>query len=242
MRPMRPSGACSAASRVCSGADAVQALAPVGAVRLWCVDLGHAPDEAAVATLSLAEQARAGRFVFERDRRRYLAAHVALRSLLAAAVGAAASALAFGEGPFGKPYLAGAAAPSFNMSHSGDAALIGIGPPGIEIGVDLEVLRTMSDALELAQRHFAPAEIAALRAIPPGGRDQAFLRGWTRKEACLKAIGSGLSIAPHTFDAGIDLPERTVSIAMPEGAAVVRVVSSSHHADIVSAVAVSIAR
>jgi 4'-phosphopantetheinyl transferase len=239
---MRPNAACSGASRVCSGADGIHALTPLGRVRLWRVDLGGAPGETAVATLSAAERARAGRFIFERDRRRYLAAHVALRSLLAQATGIAASALGFDEGPFGKPFLTDAAAPSFNLSHSGDVALIGIGPHGIEIGVDLEVRRTMSDALELAERHFAPAEIDALRATPPDRRDHAFLRGWTRKEACLKAIGSGLSIAPHTFDAGIGPEERTVSIATPDGAAVVRVTSLAEDADIVNALAFSIAR
>ncbi len=235
---MRPNAACSGASRVCSGADGVRALAPLGAVRLWRVDLGRAPDEAAVATLSAAERARAGRFVFERDRRRYLAAHVALRSLLAQATGVAASQLGFGEGPFGKPFLPDAAAPSFNLSHSGDVALIGIGPPGTEIGVDLEVRRTMSDALELAERHFAPAEIDTLRATPTDQRDHAFLRGWTRKEACLKAIGSGLSIAPQTFDAGIAASERIVVIVTPQGPRTVRVQSRADDNGEISAVAI----
>jgi 4'-phosphopantetheinyl transferase len=242
---MHPNAACSGASRVCSGAEGVQVLAllgPAGPVRLWRVDLGHAPDDAVVATLSAAERARAARFVFERDRRRYLAAHVALRGLLAEASGIAAFELVFNEGPFGKPRLPDPAAPSFNLSHSGDVALIGIGPPGVDIGVDIEVRRTMSDALELAERHFAPAEIEALRATPPDQRDHAFLCGWTRKEACLKAIGSGLSIAPHTFDAGIDTEARTVSIATPDGAAIVRVISLPDDTDIVTAIAVSIAR
>jgi 4'-phosphopantetheinyl transferase len=235
---MRPNAACSGASRVCSGADGIHALAPLGLVRLWRVDLGQAPGEAAVATLSAAERARAARFVFERDRRRYLAAHVALRRLLAEATGIAASELVFQEGPFGKPHLPDPAAPSFNLSHSGDVALIGIGPPGVEIGVDVEVRRTMSDALELAERHFAPAEIDALRSTPPDQRDHAFLRGWTRKEACLKAIGSGLSIAPHTFDAGLAPAARAVAIPTPASAAAVNVISLPGDSGIIGAVAV----
>jgi 4'-phosphopantetheinyl transferase len=196
------------------------------------------PSEAAVAALSAAERARAGRFVFDRDRRRYLAAHVALRRLLAEATGIAASDLVFDEGPHGKPYLPDPAAPSFNLSHSGDVALIGIGPPGLEIGVDVELRRTMSDALQLAERHFAPAEIDALRSTPPDQCDHAFLRAWTRKEACLKAIGSGLSIAPHTFDAGIAAAERVVSIATPQGLRTVRVQSRMDDDGEISAVAV----
>lgn len=235
---MRPDAACSGASRVCSVVDGIRTLAPLGLVRLWRVDLGQASGEAAVATLSAAELARAVRFVFERDRRRYLAAHAALRRLLAETTGIAASELVFDEGPFGKPHLSDPAAPSFNLSHSGDVALIGIGPPGVEVGVDVEVPRTMSDALELAERHFAPAEIDALRSTPPDQRDHAFLRGWTRKEACLKAIGSGLSIAPHTFDAGIAAAERVVSIATPQGLRTVRVQSRADDDGEISAVAV----
>lgn len=179
--------------------------APLG-LRLWWLRLDEMPDAAALATLSADEVARGRRFAFEGLQRRHLASHVALRAVLAQHTGLPAAALAFGAGPFGKPFLQAPAACVFNMSHSDDVAVIAVAPgapAGTEIGVDVEVLRPMRDAIALAERNFTAAEQHALRAAPSGQRDLAFMRGWTRKEACLKAIGSGLSIPPDAVDAGL---------------------------------------
>ncbi len=67
------------------------------------------------------------------------------------------------------------------------------------VGVDLEAIRPVPDALMLAERFFAPDEIAALRATPPARTAEVFLRYWTRKEAYVKACGDGLSIPPESF-------------------------------------------
>src|SRR5205085_12445924 len=101
----------------------------------------------------------------------------------------------------GKPWLADEAGWAFSLSHCGDVAAIAVTQQGA-IGVDLEVERDMPDALALAALNFTPSECEQLRALPGSERDAAFLRCWTRKEACLKAIGSGLSIAPCSFEAG----------------------------------------
>lgn len=184
-------------------------------IALWLVplDVGSPdpgdPDQTAL--LSEAEKAKANRFHFERDARRYRASHTALRTLLAQATGAAPQALTFVEGPHGKPHLAGAGQPHFNMSHSADWALIGICRDA-PIGVDIEVPRDMSDLEALAERNFTHAEFTALRAADPAQRLQAFLRCWTRKEACLKALGSGLSIEPAVFEAGIEAAPRLTAI------------------------------
>lgn len=184
-------------------------------IALWLIHLdGDSPDPDdpdRTALLSDAEKAKANRFHFERDARRYRASHTALRRLLAQATGMPAQALAFVEGPYGKPRLAGAGGPHFNMSHSADLALIGICADA-PIGVDIEVPRGMSDLEALAERNFTPAESRALRAVDAAQRLQAFLRCWTRKEACLKALGSGLSIEPGVFEAGIEATSRLTAI------------------------------
>lgn len=59
---------------------------------------------------------------------------------------------------------------------------------------------------------FFPAEFLALCAVDPDQRLEAFLRCWTRKEACLKALGSGLSIEPGVFEAGIETEPRFTAI------------------------------
>ena len=203
---------------------------------VWLVDLGLDPDDSELATLSAAEHERAERFVFARDRRRFLAAHVALRRLLAQRTGTPARAIRFVEGPFGKPSLVERSDCSFNLSHSGEVALVAIAPEA-EIGVDVEMLHEVDDGAALAERNFTPTECRQLADLPTDARDRAFLRCWTRKEACLKAIGSGLSIAPETFEAGVGTDARVVRIATPQGMASIEVHSLPDQTGLIAAVA-----
>ncbi|MEQ1804968.1 MAG: 4'-phosphopantetheinyl transferase superfamily protein [Burkholderiaceae bacterium] len=191
------------------------------------VNLEGQPSPAMLSWLSAAERAKASRFVFGRDRRRYEAAHTMLRQLLAPRTGVAPQDLQFFEGPFGKPAPCPPCECVFNLSHSEDDAAVLIAAQG-EIGVDIEALRSMPDAQDLAQRNFSAEECSALGDIDPALSDQAFLTGWTRKEACLKAIGSGLSIAPRTFTAGIAHDALRTRIATPQGIADVAVQSFCH--------------
>ncbi len=161
--------------------------------------------------LSDDEWARARRFAFRRDRDRYTAAHAALRQVLGHHVGTPGAALHLVEGPFGKPALADADALRFNLSHSGDVALIALCPDG-DIGVDIEVPRPLPDAQALADLHFTAAECAALALLPVERRERAFLICWTRKEACVKAIGLGLSVDTRSFEVGIESDARTVCL------------------------------
>jgi 4'-phosphopantetheinyl transferase len=195
-------------------------------VELWLIDLRFEPSAAMQSWLGAEELQRAARFVFARDRRRYLAAHTALRQVLGQQVGTAPRDLRFTHGEFGKPALLDARC-SFNLSHSDDDAAVLLADAG-EVGVDLEALRAMPDASALAQRHFSAEENAALEGLGARDRDAAFLTCWTRKEACLKAIGSGLSIAPRTFTAGVLHDTLRLRIATPRGAADVTVQSFCH--------------
>ena len=76
----------------------------------------------------------------------------------------------------------------FNLSHSGDLALIALAP--VPVGVDLE-RDTPLDAQALAQAWFTPAEQGRLAC-----GDDDFLSLWTAREAVLKAMGTGLSGEP----------------------------------------------
>ena len=180
---------------------------------LWRVRLDQPPSTEGLAMLSDDEWARARRFAFRRDRDRYTAAHAALREVLGHHVGTPGAALDLVEGPFGKPALGGAnaGAMSFNLSHSGDVALIALCPDG-DLGVDIEVPRPLPDAQALAQAHFTAAECSALALLPVDRRERAFLSCWTRKEACVKAIGLGLSVDTRTFEVGIEPDARTVCL------------------------------
>jgi 4'-phosphopantetheinyl transferase len=145
--------------------------------------------------LSSVEQDRASKFKFETDRRRYIIAHAALRSILSIYVNSPARELQFASGPYGKPKLASIhdnKKIAFNLSHSHEVALIAI-TQGREIGVDVEWVREDFVFDEVAQRFFTSREVAALRALPLHLQREAFYKCWTSKEAFLKAKGTGLS-------------------------------------------------
>ena len=172
------------------------------AIQVWCVDLALSAGRLAGcdAWLSAEEAARADRFLRAEDRDRYRASHAALRLILGRALGVAPGVLAFATGPAGKPELAGglAGALHFNLSHSGARALVGISPEAA-IGVDVEALRPIPDALRIARTQFAQAEAEALAALPPEAVGPAFTGLWTRKEAVVKALGAGLSLPLDRF-------------------------------------------
>ena len=67
------------------------------------------------------------------------------------------------------------------------------------IGVDIERLRPVSQAAELARRFFLQTEIDHLAGFSGAALDAEFLRLWTIKEACLKAIGKGLDFGIQAF-------------------------------------------
>jgi 4'-phosphopantetheinyl transferase len=167
-------------------------------LRLACVDLDAASaDEIA---LPGALMQRAARFVREADRRRCLASHAALRRALGGSG-------RWVEGAHGKPALA-EPPPHFNLSRRDGWAAIAVSNTH-EIGVDLEALRPIDDAGELAALHFTPRE-------REGVADSTdFLRVWTRKEACMKATGLGLALAPASFECGAQAAPVRLQITTP---------------------------
>ena len=203
---------------------------------LWQVRLADADGDDLAHVLDDDELARAARLRFERDRRRYVASHVALRQVLARRTGRPAAALRFEAGEHGKPRLAGAPTCAFSLSHSDDGALIALADDG-EVGVDLERVRPMRDLDALARRILTVDEFERLEAVAPAGRTTAFLRAWTRKEACLKALGIGLLIEPARFAVDGAADEATVSVPTPAGARTVLVRDVALEAGWIGAVA-----
>lgn len=164
---------------------------------VWSVALDDASwnTESCQKSLSPDERARAQRFKFPRDRRRYVIAHAALRGILAQYVHAAPGDLHFAFGENGKPNLAPpfhTSAVEFNLSHSQERALLAVNRQH-EIGVDIEHCRADFEIFQVARRFFTEAEVAALSVLPEGLRLQGFYKCWTSKEAFLKARGTGLS-------------------------------------------------
>lgn len=177
---------------------------------LWAIDLRLDPGTAALAMFDVAERDRHDRFRFPADRRRYRAAHFALRSLLAQASGITVAAQRFTAGAFGKPVLIARPDLGFSLSYAGNAAVIAIADAR-QVGVDIEQQRPIESIESLAADIFTVDERTSLMAHAGTARDAAFLRCWTRKEACVKASGAGLS-ASLDFDAGTGTAPASVTV------------------------------
>ena len=169
-------------------------------IRLWLIDLRHIRDE--FELLDDEERERATRFVHEADRVRFVRAHCSLRRTLAAQIDIDPKALVFGRDVNGRPVFVNRSSPSFNLSHSGHYALIGIAADRT-IGVDVEIERSF-DIDEVATLALSSGELRSLRSLPHPRIAFAFFDLWTRKEALLKADGSGLRFDLRDLDLGID--------------------------------------
>lgn len=164
-----------------------------GEIHLWRAFLDPIAADAprAVKLLSADERGRALRLVRELDRDRFIMGRAILRTLLAGYLGVGSGEVGLEPGPFGKPCLVRPHSLLFNVSHSNGLALYAFSTD-VEIGIDVEWIRPL-DTEAVARHCFAPAEAAALASCCAGGRLEALFRWWTRKEACLKAVGCGLS-------------------------------------------------
>lgn len=177
-------------------------------VHIWQLSLTQPPGVLArlAATLSAVEHERANRFRFEEHRWRFIAGRGQVRQLLARYLAIAPETLSFQYGEYGKPYLEQPLTEGqqlcFNVSHSGDMALCAVAIDR-EVGVDLETINRAIDHQQIVQRFFSPMEQAALEALPSDQRRAAFFAGWTRKEAYLKAKGSGLALALDQFSVSL---------------------------------------
>ena len=180
-------------------------------VHVWAVPLNGDPEPFA-ELLSSSERERLGRYRFADHQRRFQIGHGALRQILSGYLDVAATEIEFRTGPRGKPYLVGDEL-QFNMSHSGKLALIAVAKT--ELGVDVEKVRHLESLTAIAQRHFSGSEFAKLDRLEDDARELGFYRCWTRKEAYIKALGEGLSMALDSFD--VSLCEEPEFLACHDG-------------------------
>lgn len=182
------------------------------------VNLDGAPEHVDAATKTLAEdeRERANRFAFRQDRERFIIARGELRRLVGESLGIPPEDVEFQYNPYGKPGLPAGFSDDnlqFNVSHSQDVAVYAL-TRGRRVGIDIEAVRSMPDADEVAARCFSRGELEAYRSLDKEGRRTAFFNCWTRKEAFVKAVGDGLSYPLSDFD---------VSLAPGEPAKILRV-------------------
>lgn len=166
-----------------------------GTVDIWTIrldqDFVDAKDQ--INVLSNEEIQRAGRYVFEKDRDRFIRCRRALRKILAGYLGVHPRVVEFTCNQYGKPYIDENVSPvRFNVSHSCDIALIAVTMTR-EIGVDIEFVDPRFDVLSVASSVFSDAEVERLKLLPTAEQSKYFYTAWTHKEAILKAIGKGFS-------------------------------------------------
>jgi 4'-phosphopantetheinyl transferase len=172
----------------------------VGEIHVWRIGLDGVEGvtaDTAECCLSQDERTRAQRFLADKHRRRFCNGRRALRQVLARYLRISAAELVFGYTGLGKPFLknenANAMELQFNFSNSEELGLLAVTRRG-EVGVDLECLRDLSDMEGLAKRFFAADEYESIMACDDRiERQRRFFRCWTRKEAFLKAVGTGLT-------------------------------------------------
>jgi 4'-phosphopantetheinyl transferase len=183
------------------------------AVHVWRADLDLEAGRlrSLEQNLSVDERARAARFRFAQDRKRFIAARGLLRQIVAYYLNMAARELRFGYGAHGKPFLAEPkySGLHFNVSHSLDLALIAVAYER-EVGVDIEHVRTDIAVKEIAEIVLSGPEKHALSRFVGEAKRMAFLQLWTRKEAYIKADGRGVSLPLKHID--VSVPANRVSV------------------------------
>lgn len=181
---------------------------------------GTVTDVADTGSLSSVELEQAARFVFDRDRRRYLTTRVMLRDLLSRYESGRPDEWRFTKNDFGKPSLENAAELQlyFNISHTSTSVTCALARQP-DIGIDIED-HFPKDHLALADSHFSPEERDWLAEAPSSAASRAgFLSIWTLKEAYIKAVGKGLSIPLQAFSIVPVEPDRALLLRFPDGEA-----------------------
>ena len=174
-------------------------------VHIWNIDVDFDANKVLPYEniLSTDEKKRANRFKFESDRIVYETARVVLRLLSSKYLKTNPEEIQFNYNEFGKPFFKDDTSLRFNVSHSGERIALAF-CHNHEIGVDIEKIKNDFDVMELAQNFFSKTEIASLQKQPREELSRAFFRCWTRKEAFIKAEGSGLSFPLNKFAVSLD--------------------------------------
>ncbi|MDX2503122.1 MAG: 4'-phosphopantetheinyl transferase superfamily protein [Gammaproteobacteria bacterium] len=150
--------------------------------------------------LSADEKARAERFKFAIHRHRFIVFHGFMRVVLAKYLKIDPSLIQYKKGEKGKPSLSGSLFQllKFNLSHTQDLAVLAVTREA-EVGVDIEHMERKTDWQGICQRFFTEPEQKALFSLSVKKQSRAFYELWTRKEAYMKVLGTGLALSPTEF-------------------------------------------
>lgn len=181
---------------------------PSSIARLTSVCLTATAEQLSQAeqVLNAQEMSRANRFVHADVRRRFIMCRSQLRHLLAQELDIAASEVTFRYERWGKPQLALTSRPPlhFNVSHSGESALIVVAQ--VPVGVDLELINERTQIRALASQILSDRERLVWQKLPPLQQEASTWRLWVCKEALLKAMGLGIAEGLKQVSLPLPLP------------------------------------
>jgi 4'-phosphopantetheinyl transferase len=166
----------------------------------WDLDLCGGDFDGYWEILSTQERERADKFRFERHRCRFVVGRGELRQILGRYLGLSPREVALDYGSDGKPFCTiqpPGRSICFNLSHSENAAALAISS-GFEVGIDVEQIRPIEEGVPLEV--FSIRERAEFTALPDAEQQKVFFESWARKEACLKALGTGFILPPTHFE------------------------------------------
>jgi 4'-phosphopantetheinyl transferase len=165
-------------------------------VHIWTIDLNRC--NADVSLLTHSEISRANGFVDLHKRQRFIRARAALRKVLSCYIGKEWAFQDFNYGPSGKPSLSYKVDLNFNMSYSKNIAMIAVSSCR-DVGIDIQAVEQAVDPESVSEFVYSPSEVAYLLALNSVERKMAFSEIWVRKEAYVKALGTGFSRPLYTF-------------------------------------------
>ena len=184
-------------------------------VDVWRLDCARHEDAARVfeSALDPAERDRS-RFMHRDDARlRFTAGRWLVRYVLARRLGCTETEVVLTIAEHGRPALAGGGI-DFNLSHAGSLVVLALSAS--RVGIDVEATKRANDWRAIARRFFSTVEVAAIEAYPEAERRTAFFRVWVRKEAFVKALGTGIATGFDRFDVSAG-PEPALTGARIDG-------------------------
>lgn len=164
--------------------------------------------------LNEAEKNKAQKFRFEKHQKRYTMARSSLKRILSRYLSMTPQNVEFQYNDYGKPQLLEKLNNidlQFNVSHSENVAIYGITCHYL-IGVDIEYIRPMPEADNLAKRFFSRKEFEHISQLSSTEKYEEFFKLWTAKEAYLKAIGKGISGGLEKVEISTDETVRFINL------------------------------
>jgi 4'-phosphopantetheinyl transferase len=189
----------------CAPYSNVPLLLSTAQVDVWVVMIGDVSESDLTAqfhhVLIEDERRQHAKFLFEKDRRRYLVTRSLVRYVLSRYMPIAPLDWRFSPSAFGRPLIAnrhpGVDGLTFNISHSDQVVVLGVTRQN-HLGIDVEDVKR-SVSIDIADSFFSAMEVRQLKSLPIALQGRRFLEFWTLKESYIKAKGKGLSLPLGKF-------------------------------------------